>query len=91
IARDGVAAPDVLDVRVFVNGKLDSSYSTSECVRSVARLITDVTGFMTLTAGDVLLMGCGAPSPTARAGDRVRTEIEGVGALENLLVVESRT
>jgi 5-oxopent-3-ene-1,2,5-tricarboxylate decarboxylase/2-hydroxyhepta-2,4-diene-1,7-dioate isomerase len=86
IARDDVALPDALDVRVFVNGKLGASYSTAECSRSVARLVADVTGFMTLSAGDVLLLGCGAPSPKARVGDRVRTEIDGVGSLENLLV-----
>jgi len=90
IARDDVPSPDALDVRVFVNGKLASSYSTSECARSVARLLADVTGFMTLVAGDVLLLGCGVPSPKARAGDRVRTEIDGVGSLENLLVAEGR-
>jgi 5-oxopent-3-ene-1,2,5-tricarboxylate decarboxylase/2-hydroxyhepta-2,4-diene-1,7-dioate isomerase len=55
----------------------------------VARLIADVSTFMTLAAGDLLLLGVAAGAPRARAGQRVRIEIDGIGALENPLVSEA--
>ena len=48
-----------------------------------------VTEFITLCAGDVLLVGVPEAAPQARAGDRVVVEIEGVGRLENPVVAQS--
>jgi 5-oxopent-3-ene-1,2,5-tricarboxylate decarboxylase/2-hydroxyhepta-2,4-diene-1,7-dioate isomerase len=91
IAQHEVARPDALRVRVLVNGKLAAENTTANLIRPVARLIADVTEFMTLSAGDVLLAGVPESPPHARAGDRVRIEIEGVGALENALIAERRS
>ena len=91
IARDEVGAPDALGVRVLVNGKLAAENTTANLVRTVAKLIADVTEFMTLSAGDVLLTGVIDNAPRARIGDRVRIEIDEVGALENALVAETRS
>ena len=53
-------------------------------MRPVARLIADVSDFMTLSPGDVLLLGV-PPARRARApGQRVRIEIEGLGRLDNI-------
>jgi 5-oxopent-3-ene-1,2,5-tricarboxylate decarboxylase/2-hydroxyhepta-2,4-diene-1,7-dioate isomerase len=90
IARQEVAAPDALDTRVLVNGELRATHTGADRVRSIARLMADVTEFMTLSPGDVLLAGV-AGNARARANDRVRIEIDGVGALENLLVAEARS
>ncbi len=78
-----VARPDALALRAFVNGELRQSNSTANLVRNVARLIADVSEFMTLDAGDVLLVGVPEAAPRARAGDRVAVEIDGLGRLEN--------
>jgi 5-oxopent-3-ene-1,2,5-tricarboxylate decarboxylase / 2-hydroxyhepta-2,4-diene-1,7-dioate isomerase len=43
---------------------------------------------MTLAPGDTLMLGASAGAPTARAGQRVAVAIEGLGHLENPLVVE---
>ena len=83
-----VAAPDALAIRAYVNGELRQSSDTSQLVRGVARLIADVTEFMTLGEGDVLLVGVPENPPRARAGDRVAVEIEGLGRLENRLEAE---
>jgi len=91
IAQHEVATPEALKLRVLVNGKLASENTTANLIRPVARLIADVTEFMTLAAGDVLLAGVPENAPRARAGDRVRIEIEGVGALENALIAERRS
>jgi len=60
-------------------------------VRGVASLIADVTEFMTLQAGDVLLLGPSDPAPLVRAGQRVAVSIEGVGTLSHPLVAEAAT
>jgi 5-oxopent-3-ene-1,2,5-tricarboxylate decarboxylase / 2-hydroxyhepta-2,4-diene-1,7-dioate isomerase len=82
VPRAAVPDPDKLHVKVFVDGELRQSASTSELVRPVARLLADVTDFMTLSPGDVLAVGAAAPAPRVRAGQKVAIEIDGVGRLE---------
>jgi 5-oxopent-3-ene-1,2,5-tricarboxylate decarboxylase/2-hydroxyhepta-2,4-diene-1,7-dioate isomerase len=48
-------------------------------------LIAQITDFMTLEAGDVLLVGVPENMPRARAGDRMSVDIEGVGRVSNTL------
>lgn len=82
------APVDALGVRVFVDGALVQSSSTGERIRSAARLLAEVSDFMTLSPGDVLMLGVAAGAPLARAGQTVRVEIDGLGALETPLVAE---
>ena len=63
-------------------------FSTAELVRSIPRLIADVTDFMTLIPGDVLLVGLSNDSPRARIGDVVRADVLGLGWVETRLVAE---
>lgn len=83
--RDQVRDPDALGVRVFVDGRLVHSTNTSDRVRSAARLLADVTDFMTLAPGDILMLGTSAGAPNARAGQSVAIEIDGIGRLEHAL------
>ncbi|WP_374668559.1 fumarylacetoacetate hydrolase family protein [Ramlibacter sp.] len=78
-----VANPDALELRAFVNGELKSTHSLRELIRPVARLMADVTEFMTLEPGDILLVGVPHGVPLARAGDEVAVEIDGVGRVSN--------
>lgn len=76
-----VADPDALEVQVWVDGALAHEGSTAGRTRGVARLVADVSAFMTLQPGDVLLLG-GAPAmPVAHAGQQVVVEIASVGRL----------
>jgi len=86
VPRTAVADPDALTIRVYVDGQLQQTASTSELVRPVSTLLADVTDFMTLAPGDVLAIGAAAPAPRVRAGQRVRIEIDGLGQLENPFV-----
>jgi|SRR5450631_2440842 5-oxopent-3-ene-1,2,5-tricarboxylate decarboxylase / 2-hydroxyhepta-2,4-diene-1,7-dioate isomerase len=86
--RQAVPAPDALSLRVLVNGVPRAENSTANMIRSVAKLIADVTEFVTLFPGDVLHTGVPENAPRIGAGDRVRVEIDGVGALENRVVAE---
>ena len=50
-------------------------------MRGAARLLQDVTAFMTLQPGDVLMLGAAAEAPQVHAGERVDARIDGVGRL----------
>ena len=88
IDRDAVNNLDDLTVRVFINNQLKQENSTKNLIRSVSRLLADVTQFMTLFPGDVLLAGVPEEAPLAEVGDKVRIEISGIGSLENTIVDE---
>lgn len=84
-----VADPDALAVEVSVDGAVVHRHSTAQRVRGVAALIADVSEFMTLHPGDVLLLGRAHGAPLARAGQSVAARIEGVGTLQARLVAEA--
>jgi 5-oxopent-3-ene-1,2,5-tricarboxylate decarboxylase/2-hydroxyhepta-2,4-diene-1,7-dioate isomerase len=67
--------PSGLSITVQLNGQRVQTVQLSELVRPVARLLTDVAEFMTLQAGDVLMLGtdvlANGQRPRARAGDTV--------------------
>ncbi len=88
VARRHVAEPDALSIRVTIDGVERQRANTRDLVRPVGRLLADVTEFMTLLPGDVLLVGVAADPPLARAGQRVSVDIDGVGTLDNPLVDE---
>jgi 5-oxopent-3-ene-1,2,5-tricarboxylate decarboxylase/2-hydroxyhepta-2,4-diene-1,7-dioate isomerase len=89
VERARLADPDALAVRVFVDGMLAQQNTTANLIRPVAQLIAEITDFMTLSPGDILLTGVPEDAPRARAGQRVAIEIDGLGRLENLLVPEN--
>ena len=86
VPRAALANPDAVTVRTYLDGELRQATTTAELVRPVAKLLSDVTDFMTLSPGDVLAVGVASPAPRVRAGQRVRIEIDGVGRLENRFV-----
>ena len=86
VPRAAIANPDALTIRVYLDRELKQTASTAQLVRPVAKLLADVTDFMTLSPGDVLTVGVAAPVPRARAGQVARIEIDGLGRLENPFV-----
>jgi 5-oxopent-3-ene-1,2,5-tricarboxylate decarboxylase/2-hydroxyhepta-2,4-diene-1,7-dioate isomerase len=86
VPRAALSNPDALTIRVFIDSELKQTAATSELIRPVAKLLTEVTDFMTLLPGDVLAVGVAAPAPRIRAGQRARIEIDGLGRLENPFV-----
>lgn len=79
---DAVKHPDALAVRVSIDGQPAQTASTAGRVRGVAQLLAEVTAFMTLRPGDVLLLGASHGAPLVRAGQSWRIEIQGLPALE---------
>jgi 5-oxopent-3-ene-1,2,5-tricarboxylate decarboxylase/2-hydroxyhepta-2,4-diene-1,7-dioate isomerase len=86
-----VGDPAALRLEVRINGEVRQTVDFSKLVRSAAQLLANVSEFMTLHPGDVLMLGCGAKRPLARAGDRIDISAPGVsalGTLSNTLVEE---
>ena len=87
VARERIADPDALAVRTFVDGELVQRTDTAQRIRPVAHLLSDITDFMTLSPGDIVLLGTSHGAPTARAGQRIAIEIDGLGRMEHTLAV----
>ncbi len=89
VALADLPAPvDALAVRVFVDGALVHHSTTGDRLRGAAQLLADVSEFMTLQPGDVLMLGVSLGAPLAAAGQMVVVEIDGLGRLSTPLVAE---
>jgi len=78
-----------------VNGKTVQKANTSDMVFGVARLVADISAFMTLKAGDLIIAGTPAgvamglkPPVWMQDGDVVEVEIEQIGLLRNTVARE---
>jgi 2-keto-4-pentenoate hydratase/2-oxohepta-3-ene-1,7-dioic acid hydratase in catechol pathway len=77
-------------IRCFVNGDLRQNSNTGLLIFDIPTIIAAMSAGMTLRAGDVIATGTPAgvgigsnPPRYLKAGDVVRVEIDGIGALEN--------
>lgn len=68
-------APDALAVVVAVDGEVVHRADTGERFRAAAQLLADVSAFMTLSPGDVLLTGVAHGAPRVAPGSAVRITI----------------
>lgn len=87
---DELTDPHNLDIRCLVNGEARQSSNTSQLVFNVWAQVEQLSQAMTLEPGDVIFTGTpggvGAamkPMQFLKAGDVVRVEIDGLGAIEN--------
>jgi 5-oxopent-3-ene-1,2,5-tricarboxylate decarboxylase/2-hydroxyhepta-2,4-diene-1,7-dioate isomerase len=88
-ARSAIADPNALTIRSYVDGTLVQTASTANLIRPAARLLADVTEFMTLAPGDVLALGAAAPAARVRPGQTLRIDIDGLGSLSNPYMSEA--
>jgi 2-keto-4-pentenoate hydratase/2-oxohepta-3-ene-1,7-dioic acid hydratase in catechol pathway len=88
VTADEATAAGALEKRCWINGQLTHQQQHDDMLWSPAELVALVSCFVTLQAGTVLLCGAGGrldgrPPPGLAAGDLIRTEIAGVGVIEN--------
>jgi 5-oxopent-3-ene-1,2,5-tricarboxylate decarboxylase / 2-hydroxyhepta-2,4-diene-1,7-dioate isomerase len=88
--------PQDFKLEVRVNGELVQSLDFSHLVRPATQLLTDVSEFMTLRDGDVLMLGCDCLSngkrPLAKVGGVITIgspSHPALGKLSNTLVAEA--
>lgn len=83
-----VGDPGNLALRSFVNGKLTQQGNTRDMITDVPGLIEYLSGFMTLSAGDLILTGTPEGAINVEEGDEVVCEIDGLGSLANTIVAD---
>ena len=88
-ARNEAGDPAVFKLEVRINGELKQTVRLSQLVRPADKLLADVSEFMTLGAGDMLMLGCDVGRPRARVGDRIEISMPALGTLTNTLVAEA--
>ena len=84
---------NTLKLEVRINGDLRQTVDLAGLVRDAATLLADVSAFMTLQPGDVLMLGSDClddgKRPRASVGDRVEISAPGFDTLVNTLVQEA--
>ncbi len=90
VTTDELPDPHGLAIRALWNGVTMQESNTSRLIHDVDSLIAYISRQMTLAPGDIIATGTPAgvgvfrkPPVFLKPGDRVRIEIEGIGALEN--------
>lgn len=79
--------PSNLTVTTRLNGKIVQQSRTGLLMRNVAQLLAFITASMTLEPGDLIATGTPAGIGPMYDGDRVEVDIEGIGVLENPVVL----
>jgi 5-oxopent-3-ene-1,2,5-tricarboxylate decarboxylase / 2-hydroxyhepta-2,4-diene-1,7-dioate isomerase len=81
--------PSALRLRTFVNGELRQDATTDELIFPFAQLVADLSRFMTLERGDVILTGTPAGTGILEPGDVVAIELDGAGTVTSRIVESS--
>jgi 5-oxopent-3-ene-1,2,5-tricarboxylate decarboxylase/2-hydroxyhepta-2,4-diene-1,7-dioate isomerase len=82
VAADGID-PKALAIRTLVNGEVIQEDTTTTLLFPIEQLIADLTRFITLEPGDILLTGTPAGSRPTVPGDVVEVAIDGVGQVSS--------
>lgn len=96
VTADEVPDPHNLDIKTWVNGELRQDSNTRHLIFNINQQIEHLTTAFTLEPGDVLATGTSSgvaaamkPPKWLVEGDRVKIEVEKVGAIECQIVKES--
>jgi 2-keto-4-pentenoate hydratase/2-oxohepta-3-ene-1,7-dioic acid hydratase in catechol pathway len=96
VTPDELGDPHTLDFRTTVNGEVRQQSNTSKMIFNCWRVIAEISAACTLEPGDLIATGTCAgvgafhqPPAWLVEGDVVRTEFDGIGALENTVVKQN--
>ena len=81
-----VISPFNLKLETLLNGEIKQSGNTSDLIFGIPKLISFISGIMTLLPGDVIATGTPDGIGPLKAGDTVEIVIEGIGTLRNPVV-----
>ncbi|HZH58359.1 MAG TPA: fumarylacetoacetate hydrolase family protein [Metabacillus sp.] len=84
-AKD-IPDPMNLTLRTYVNGKVTQEGTTKDMIFDIPMLIEYLSSFMTLNKNDIILTGTPEGLINTKVGDKVITEIEGIGRLVNTII-----
>ena len=96
VTADEVPDPHALALRCFVNDELRQSTDTSQMIHDLWKQIAYLSTAFTLETGDLIATGTPEgvgvgmePQRFLQPGDVVRCEIDGIGVIENRVVVST--
>lgn len=96
VTTDEIPDPQVLDLELDVNGSKRQRGSTAKMVFNVRQLVSDVSNYMTLLPGDIIItgtppgVGMGMKPPTyMQPGDEMRLSISGLGEQHQKVIAYS--
>lgn len=69
-------------IRLVADGTIIHEWTLDRLMRPLERLVADLGAFLTLKAGDVLLVGLPGDAPVIRPGQALRIEADGLPALD---------
>lgn len=75
--------PSAVSVQTRVNGELKQDGNTRDLIFNVPTILSYISTFMTLSAGDLVLTGTPEGVGPLHVGDTVEVKVEGVGTLTN--------
>ena len=78
--------PSDLKLETYLNGELRQSSRTSDLIFGIPKLISFISGIMTLLPGDVIATGTPSGVGRINPGDIVEVKIEKIGILKNFVV-----
>jgi len=78
--------PGALRLRTRVNGETVQDAGPEELIFPFGQLVADLSRFMTLECGDVILTGTPAGAGVVRPGDVIEVELAGVGVVSSTIV-----
>jgi 2-keto-4-pentenoate hydratase/2-oxohepta-3-ene-1,7-dioic acid hydratase in catechol pathway len=90
--RDEIADPHNLSMKLWINGELKQSARTDAMINDIATQVSFLSQVTTLLPGDLITTG-NPDSPEfqekLKAGDVLKSEIEGIGAMTNGVAKEN--
>src|SRR5699024_9099346 len=93
VTKDDIPNPNALSLVTKVNDEVRQSSQTDKMIFNVEEIIAEVSRFITLEPGDVILTGTPAgvgkgmtPPGFIQEGDIVKVSVEGIGTLVNRFV-----
>ena len=97
VTADEIPDPHDLALKTWVNGEIRMDGRTDEFLHNCDEMIAELSSVFTLEPGDILATGSPAgvgalmdPPQFLVAGDVVRVEVEGIGAIENRVIQAPR-
>ncbi len=77
-----------LAIELRLNGEVKQKSRTSQLIFGIEQLVADLSSFITLEPGDVIMTGTTSGVGPIKPGDVMEVEIEGIGTLRNPVVAE---
>lgn len=93
-----IGDPQTLGIKTWLNGRLMQNDNTRNMIHDIAHLISYISTFTPLSAGDVIITGSPGgvgkkrhPPVYLQPGDRIEVEIDRIGRLTNMISAQDDT